>query len=433
MKTSRPKTPRLFAKCRQAILASLFMALLGAPVVTFLITESPDLQKSSERQLEVHSGTDVHLVESFELLKFLDSFGAWIRYYLLGFSPNQFLYRGRDGWFIRLKGWLDTDQGRTKVPNVIREHLGLIPFSDSELRHWGKVLEQRRRFLKRRGIEYVFAVAPRKTVIYPEIFPELVRRKFKRTRLRQLTDYLKAETDVHVVDLAKALKEAKERDDALLYLKTDGHWNPLGAYWAYNAIMHRVDRLFPNKDLAPMPLSSFKVRIKTNWSHRRFTRLAGIRVFEPYPLLTPKAKNPLLSIPVLRKGRTLYQPRFASWRRFQEESLLLKRGAGFLAAPITHLTNREGRRKQYRHLLNYGTAPIETVMVMGDSFLAKLLYFFAGHSKRLFRTRELLGFNGHYFSVSADKVGSTELVIQGLGHGALVKKAPYNPPVVSAG
>ena len=50
-----------------------------------------------------------------------------------------------------------------------------------------------------------------------------------------LTDYIKANTDVKVINVKDGLIPAKEAGQ--LYLKTDTHWNQLGSYNAYSYIL----------------------------------------------------------------------------------------------------------------------------------------------------------------------------------------------------
>lgn len=77
----------------------------------------------------------------------------------------------------------------------------------------GKVLEERYYWLKAQGIDYIFAIAPTKALVYPEKMPE---RLFKlknelnqQTRYEQLVRFLKDNSIVPVVDLRTSLYEAR--------------------------------------------------------------------------------------------------------------------------------------------------------------------------------------------------------------------------------
>lgn len=160
---------------------------------------------------------------------------------------------GKNGWLFLSR---ETDQRDEK------EYFRAIrPFTNSELKHWNHILEQRRLWLERQGIKYLFVIVPNKSTIYPEFMPDNIRQVHNRSRLDQLLDYTRVYSKVRILDLRSALKKAKDRYP--VFYKTDSHWNDFGAYVAYTEIMKYLN--IYHKDETPMPLSRFEIRIK-NWA-----------------------------------------------------------------------------------------------------------------------------------------------------------------------
>lgn len=132
----------------------------------------------------------------------------------------------------------------------------LKPFTAWELRRWQILLEERRAWLKRRGIRYFFAVAPNKSTIYPEFMPNWVRKINPRSRLDQLIAHLRKYSPLTILDLRPALLEAKRIRPT--YNQTDTHWNDWGAYVAYGEIIKRLQQDF--NFIRPRPLHDYQIR-----------------------------------------------------------------------------------------------------------------------------------------------------------------------------
>lgn len=102
---------------------------------------------------------------------------------------------------------------------------------------------ERRRFLASEGIRYLLVIVPNKSTIYPEYLPSSVV-PAPRNTVDQFLDALPPELAESVLDLRPALLEAKRRGPTL-YLKTDSHWNALGAFWGDRSIAERLRGWFP--------------------------------------------------------------------------------------------------------------------------------------------------------------------------------------------
>ncbi len=155
-------------------------------------------------------------------------------------SPASVLV-GRRGWLFY------TDCGAYDY------YRGTDPFNREQLAAWAKMFQERHDWLAERGIRYLVVVAPNKDTIYPELMPGSVNRVRWRSRLDQLTAYLRDHTTVSVVDLKEPMLRAKAQD--ILYFRTDTHWNTRGGYVAYREILGALSAWFPA--LAPLPPSDF--------------------------------------------------------------------------------------------------------------------------------------------------------------------------------
>jgi hypothetical protein len=131
------------------------------------------------------------------------------------------------------------------------------PFAPEQLIAWKELLEKRTAWCRERGIDYVFVLAPVKSSIYASFLPNEFAQHPLPARVDQLIEFLqKTNSPVKLLDLRKALTSLK--DDRPLYLKTDTHWNQLGAYYGYRAVMDYL-RLSHHSLGQPMPLSEFAI------------------------------------------------------------------------------------------------------------------------------------------------------------------------------
>ncbi len=141
---------------------------------------------------------------------------------------------GKKGWFFLCN---DTN-------GCMEQYQGLKTFSEHDLQNFKRVLESRKQFYESQGVAYIFAVAPNKESIYPEFLPDEIEKSSEGTPFERLLAYMAANSDFEILDLSLALVAAKPHHR--LYQKTDTHWNHIGAFAAYRAIMRKIRQVFPN-------------------------------------------------------------------------------------------------------------------------------------------------------------------------------------------
>ncbi len=183
---------------------------------------------------------------------------------------------GRDNWLIY-----------TGAPSM-DDYQNTLPFSDQDLARIQSKLDSLSDRLVKKGVKaLVVVVAPNKNTIYPEYFPPEITKIGPESRLDQLINYEKQHGKVKVLDIRPTLLAAKRQ--SLVYYRTDSHWNPLGAFIAYQAVMAQLQRAFPN--LKTHTLTDFRIvptkkmgDISTNMIKSNFTE----DTFEMVPLFSRK-------------------------------------------------------------------------------------------------------------------------------------------------
>ena len=242
------------------MLAFLFIAALLIPAVGAWRNWDPSGESHENRRLATRPSLPRNFKEatlySDRWLNFYrDHFGfrntlirgvALTRFHGFGADTDGRVLVGRDGWlFLRADG----------DPNFIASR-GLNPFTEDDLDAWQHVLEQRSAWLAARGIPLLIVIPPDKETVYPEYLPAEISPIRPPSRLDQLVEHLRrTHSPVHFLDLRAALMAAKS--SGRLYFKTDTHWNDLGAYAAYRAIMQSVKELLPKWNIVTQPLSNF--------------------------------------------------------------------------------------------------------------------------------------------------------------------------------
>jgi alginate O-acetyltransferase complex protein AlgJ len=91
-------------------------------------------------------------------------------------------------------------------------------------------------------------------LLYPEFLPAWLKDLGGRTKADQFFDYMKTHSTVAVLDLRPTLLAAKK--SGAIYLKTDTHWNQLGAFYACEQVIETLGQ-HQLPGLGPLPLAAF--------------------------------------------------------------------------------------------------------------------------------------------------------------------------------
>ena len=175
---------------------------------------------------------------------------AWLyqRYSLLRLklfqeSSSPEVVVGRDGWlFYDARPFPEQSAG-----TMLDDYRGLVRLSEARMEFMQLVLQTRRDWLTRRGIQYLFLVVPDKQSVESEHLPARLAHKIQPgTVLDQFEGYLRTHSQFPLLDLRANLQEAKlSGAEPELYLRTDTHWNFVGATLGQETIVGRLQEMMP--------------------------------------------------------------------------------------------------------------------------------------------------------------------------------------------
>jgi alginate O-acetyltransferase complex protein AlgJ len=164
------------------------------------------------------------------------------------------IFFGRDGWMF----W--TDDGEA-TPAVMVDVRGALRFKPAEMtRIESEVLMIRSRFAAC-NIPVRLVVAPNKQSIYGEfVLGESA--VPPATRFDVLMGSLSDSAKAIIVDPRPTLRAAKREHAPLhLYNKTESHWNQLGAYYGYRAIIAALGQTMPIAHLELAALDNYQISV----------------------------------------------------------------------------------------------------------------------------------------------------------------------------
>ncbi len=166
---------------------------------------------------------------------------AYLKIELFGTSPSESLVIGKQGWLF------------FGDPDAVANYRGVASLGPAKLGRWQQLLEKRRDWLAEQGIEFLLVLVPDKHLMYPEYMPDRLPRTGNAHPLDQLSRHLTRHSDVNVLDLRGALEETKKTERT--HHRTDSHWNEVGAYAAYRAILERLGESVPAlANATPIPV-----------------------------------------------------------------------------------------------------------------------------------------------------------------------------------
>lgn len=192
------------------------------PDIPTTFKDVADFPKGFENAFNDHFGFRRDLITIYKLAMFLGL--------NVSTNPNNVVI-GQHGYLFLGNDYFST----------FDRHTGLRPPTPEEVSALMDAETRKLAWLERRGIKYLFAIAPNKYSIYPEYLPAYV----KQARYEMLaTRFHNQAISRHlpVVDLRPALLEAKRKYGDLAYTKTDSHWSNLGAFYGYEAILEQLTR-----------------------------------------------------------------------------------------------------------------------------------------------------------------------------------------------
>jgi len=188
---------------------------------------------------------DTYYTDNFSLRNNFIKLHHQIEYNLFGLSPvpNQ-VVMGKQGLFY----------DNNNIPNYTGGNI----FTNEQLQKIKAELKRRSTWAAAHNKKYYVVIVPNKMNIYPEYLPTNIIKVSHTTRYQQVVE-LNAPPAICVINIMPQIINHKN-SGTILYQKTDGHWNELGAYYGYKAIIEKLSEDY--SVLQPISINDFSIKIE---------------------------------------------------------------------------------------------------------------------------------------------------------------------------
>lgn len=174
-----------------------------------------------------------------------------IKYEIFNTSSAKYVIKGNDGWlFYNSKYKSDAD--------TLGDYQHTNRYAQNQLADIKQSLEDKEKFLKEKGIEMYVFIPPNKSQVYSEFMLSKYKKLDGNSKIEELINYLRENTDITVIDPKEKLLDNKSKYQ--LYYKLDTHWNSLGGYIGYTELMKNIDKNFKYKDLNELDIESKNIQ-----------------------------------------------------------------------------------------------------------------------------------------------------------------------------
>ena len=149
---------------------------------------------------------------------------GFVDYEIFKSSGSPYVIVGKDGWLF-YKG----QQANFEDPEA--DYAGTNLFTEDELKLIAHNMVKAKQLCESMGCEFLYFVPPNKERVYAEYMPDAYGPPGEQSRMMQVVEYLRENTDVPVLcPYDELMKFKAEHPEYQVYLKYDTHWNNLGAY-----------------------------------------------------------------------------------------------------------------------------------------------------------------------------------------------------------
>lgn len=154
-------------------------------------------------------------------------------------SPVKKVIKGKQGW-LYYRTYDPVARSLANEPIVKRK-------ADLRTHH----IRQRATRLSKRGLPYLYAIAPNKMVIYPEFLPHYISSEKNSYVYDLFASLLKAsDLDFYVDIKSPLINQRKQETQTKVFFTHDTHWNQFGAYLAFLELTKEIERKFPTVEIA---------------------------------------------------------------------------------------------------------------------------------------------------------------------------------------
>ena len=179
----------------------------------------PELKKEGSVNLEYFDELSMYFEDHFAFRQELVSADAVIQSKIFQVSNVDTVMAGTEGWLF----YTDT----------LDDYLGQNTMTDRQIFNTVHNIALLQQYVIEKGADFLFAIAPNKNSLYEEHMPYYADYKVSSVRNIDMLKPKFAEAEISYVDLF----EPFEKEEEILYLKRDSHWNNKGAVLAYDTIL----------------------------------------------------------------------------------------------------------------------------------------------------------------------------------------------------
>ncbi|MFK5970230.1 MAG: hypothetical protein QM487_08960 [Candidatus Marithrix sp.] len=282
---------QIWYKLNNLIIILLFGASIFIPFFVGILETDTEISKIEKRKLvqlpkipktmeEINKFPqlfDKYYADHFGLRYLFTEYYKLVKYHIND-SPSKDVTIGKNGWLF-----LGSKTGYNRYDDPIGDVRNVNLFSQSELKQFAEHMKKLNSWLNKKGIKYMFVIAPNKHTIYFDQLPNYITKVNEKSATDQLIEYLNKYTNILIVDLRKPL--LKEKDKQQIYFKTDTHWNHYAVNIAQYEIMLEIAKTFPDK-IKP-ELQKLKVRMRKGGDLSNFIGINNLQEPSPYPVFKP--------------------------------------------------------------------------------------------------------------------------------------------------
>jgi len=262
----------IFCSC---LLVLLFIPSIGL-IYKMEFKESCDKNNNVTELEDILDGDqlDAYIKQNASFRNSLNHLSGKIKYALFRSStkPKEVLL-GKENWLYY----------SSKGDQLIDSYAHTDLWSAKELKNKVDSWEWRKEELSKKAVSYHVAIWPNKPTIYPEHLPDKMKKLQQDTlsKTDQIINYCNSTTSsVLPVDVRQLLMDRKQSEQ--VYHQQDSHWNALGAFYAYQALMKELGE-------TPYELEDFELTWERNSEAGDLLGLLSMcndtNRFEPVPSL----------------------------------------------------------------------------------------------------------------------------------------------------
>lgn len=214
-----------------SLLGGFFPALVYEPTIVENrnLAEPPTFEENSLKSY--FQKYEEYFNDHFGFRKLFLRLLALYKYNFFDTTINSTVMIGKENWLF------------DNYYKQLLQYRGKAYFNATNLVAIRRYLTKKKQLLAKRGIDYLYVIAPNKHSIYPEYFPSDFHPAGE-TYIDTFVKYMKETSEVDILDLRPSLIDNKDKGKLFHY--TDMHWNSLGAFYGYQAIIKKLAPKYPS-------------------------------------------------------------------------------------------------------------------------------------------------------------------------------------------